>query len=54
MDAARKRGKQGTGLGLFICRMIIEEHGGQIDVESELGEGTTFIIKLPKPKQSDA
>ena len=54
VDAARKRGKQGTGLGLFICRMIIEEHGGQIDVESELGEGTTFIIKLPKPKHSDA
>ncbi|MEQ6062865.1 ATP-binding protein [Staphylococcus saccharolyticus] len=50
VDAARKRGKQGTGLGLFICKMIIEEHGGSIEVESELGRGTTFIIKLPKPK----
>lgn len=47
---ARKRGKQGTGLGLFICRMIIHEHGGTIDVKSTLGKGTTFIITLPKPK----
>ncbi|WP_369352380.1 ATP-binding protein [Staphylococcus epidermidis] len=51
VDAARKRGKQGTGLGLFICKMIIEEHGGRIDVESELGKGTSFIIRLPKSKQ---
>ncbi|MFW3601378.1 ATP-binding protein [Staphylococcus caprae] len=49
VDASRKRGKQGTGLGLFICKMIIEEHGGKIEVESELGKGTTFIIKLPQP-----
>ncbi|MCD9067145.1 HAMP domain-containing protein [Staphylococcus pasteuri] len=52
VDASRKRGKQGTGLGLFICKMIIEEHGGSIEVESQLGEGTTFIIKLPKIDQS--
>ena len=32
--------------------MIIEEHGGSIEVESQLGEGTTFIIKLPKIDQS--
>lgn len=50
VDTARKRGKQGTGLGLFICRMIIDEHGGSIDVKSSLGKGTTFIITLPKPK----
>ncbi|PHK49258.1 ATP-binding protein [Staphylococcus edaphicus] len=49
VDTARKRGKQGTGLGLFICRMIIDEHGGNIDVKSTLGKGTTFIITLPKP-----
>lgn len=48
VDSSRKRGKQGTGLGLFICRMIVEEHGGSIDVKSKLGKGTTFIIKLPK------
>lgn len=48
VDAARKRGKQGTGLGLFISRMIVEAHCGTIHVESQLGVGTTFIIKLPK------
>ncbi len=50
VEASRTRGKQGTGLGLFICKMIIEEHGGTIKVESKVNKGTTFIIKLPKPK----
>ncbi|AVQ33132.1 HAMP domain-containing protein [Staphylococcus muscae] len=48
VDAARKRGKEGTGLGLFITRMIIEAHHGKINVSSEVGKGTTFTIKLPK------
>lgn len=38
---------RGTGLGLFICRQIIRAHGGDIKVESKLGEGTTFHICLP-------
>jgi signal transduction histidine kinase len=38
---------EGTGLGLTICHRIIEEHGGTIDVESEPGNGATFIITLP-------
>lgn len=38
---------QGTGLGLPICRQLMEQHDGTIDVESRLGEGTTFIIELP-------
>jgi signal transduction histidine kinase len=37
----------GTGLGLSITRQIIDEHGGSISVESELGQGTTFRIRLP-------
>jgi signal transduction histidine kinase len=40
-------GKGGTGLGLAACRNIIESHRGRIRVESSLGVGTAFIIKLP-------
>lgn len=39
--------KTGTGLGLNVCYKIIKDHGGRIDVESRLGEGTTFTIVLP-------
>lgn len=38
---------KGTGLGMYIVHTIIEKHGGTIDVESTVGEGTTFIINLP-------
>jgi signal transduction histidine kinase len=37
----------GTGLGLYICRLIVEGHGGQMWVESELGKGSTFGLVLP-------
>ena len=37
----------GTGIGLDICRQIIEAHGGKIMVESELGVGSRFTIQLP-------
>ncbi len=39
--------REGTGLGLTIAHQIIQEHGGHITVESELGKGTTFLINLP-------
>jgi signal transduction histidine kinase len=38
---------RGSGLGLYICRKIIQTHNGEITAESGLGEGTTFYIKLP-------
>jgi len=39
---------EGTGLGLFVCRSIIEKLGGKMEVESQLGHGTSFCIRLPK------
>ena len=38
---------QGTGLGLTICYLIVKQHGGSIGVESSLGRGSTFTIRLP-------
>ena len=40
--------ENGTGLGLMITRRIVVDHGGTIDVESEIGRGTTFTIRLPR------
>jgi signal transduction histidine kinase len=44
---ARSEKATGTGLGLFICKQIIDAHRGKIWAESTLGQGTTFFIELP-------
>ena len=41
---------EGLGLGLYITRNIVEEHGGHIEVDSAMGEGTTFTVWLPVSK----
>jgi signal transduction histidine kinase len=46
VDKARSRAMGGTGLGLAIVKAIVDQHGGQVDVKSRPGAGTTFSISL--------
>jgi two-component system, OmpR family, sensor histidine kinase SenX3 len=53
VDKARSRATGGTGLGLAIVRHVAENHGGRVEVESELGFGSTFRLFLPATRPPD-
>ena len=44
------KGTEGTGLGLFVAHRIARAHGGAIELESEAGVGTQFVVKLPRKR----
>jgi signal transduction histidine kinase len=46
-DANMTRGVSGSGLGLYITRALVDRMGGTISVESQLGEGSAFVVRLP-------
>ena len=46
--------ESGTGLGLSITKKIVEAHGGQIEIQSELGQGAEFVLTFPKADRSQA
>jgi signal transduction histidine kinase len=50
-DAARSRERGGVGLGLAITKGIIEAHGGEMEIRSEVGVGTTVVVRLPAAKE---
>jgi two-component system OmpR family sensor kinase len=54
VDKARSRRHGGAGLGLAITQSIVHAHGGTIQCESEVGCGTAFTVRLPRPKTADS
>jgi PAS domain S-box-containing protein len=49
LDSSTRRTKMGSGLGLVISKSIVDAHGGRIWVESQVGQGSAFIVELPRP-----
>jgi len=53
VDSSAKRSKGGSGLGLTIAKAIVEEHGGEISVLTQIDVGSTFIVTLPAHHRDD-
>lgn len=53
IDDARSRQTGGTGLGLSIVKHVISQHGGEVSVWSQPGQGSTFTVRLPEMEQED-
>jgi two-component system phosphate regulon sensor histidine kinase PhoR len=47
IDASRSRDTGGTGLGLSIVKHVVQRHGGELDIQSEPGSGSTFHLRFP-------
>ena len=54
MDDDRSRDTGGSGLGLSIIKNVVKKHRGEIALESALGKGSTFTIKLPLKERIDS
>jgi PAS domain S-box-containing protein len=54
LENSRPDQARGAGLGLMVCRRLVEAHGGEIWVESKKGSGSTFFFSLPRRKGTDA
>ncbi len=54
-DSSRQRNTGGFGLGLYLCRLIAQAHGGSLEIKSELGKGTRISVRvLQRPTQSES